>query len=100
MAGHSGLALSLWEGGPGPPEENKMPCKDGSLDNVRINIPTISTDVINKDKVGQIVDLVVAHFVRVDFLFNNMGINIMPSLVEDTDSADFIRVINTKVTTC
>jgi NAD(P)-dependent dehydrogenase (short-subunit alcohol dehydrogenase family) len=85
---------------PGPLEETKMLCVDGSSDDVGIDVLTISADVTNEDDVKRIMDLVVAHFARVDLLFNNAGVNIAPTSVEDVESADFIRVIDTNVTAC
>jgi NAD(P)-dependent dehydrogenase (short-subunit alcohol dehydrogenase family) len=40
------------------------------------------------------------HFGRVDLLFNNAGINIVPNTLEDIDSVDFQKVIDTNVTSC
>ena len=54
----------------------------------------------NEDDVRRLADIVTSHFARVDLLFNNAGINIAPSSVEDIDSDDFMRVIDTNVTSC
>jgi NADP-dependent 3-hydroxy acid dehydrogenase YdfG len=85
---------------PGPLEETKMLCEDGSWDDVGIDVLTMSADVINKDIMGRLMDLVMAHFVRVDLLFNNGGIIIEPSSLDGVDSADFMRVIDTNVNAC
>jgi NAD(P)-dependent dehydrogenase (short-subunit alcohol dehydrogenase family) len=84
----------------GPLEEAKRLCLDVSKEGVGIDVLTTSTDVTNEDDVNRLMDLVMSHFGRVDLLFNNAGINIAPTSVEDVDTADFMRVIDTNVTAC
>ena len=87
---------------PGPLEETKKLCEGGSSGpgGVEIDVLTMPTDVTNEDDVRRLADIVTSHFARVDLLFNNAGINIAPSSVEDIDSDDFMRVIDTNVTSC
>lgn len=83
---------------PEPLVTTKELCEECS--GAEIDILTMPTDVTNEDDVRRLMGCIQSQFARVDLLFNNAGINIAPSSVEDIDSADFQRVIDTNVTAC
>ena len=80
-------------------DETRALCETSS-DGVDINILTIPTDVTNEHDVQNLMNSIATHFGRVDLLFNNAGINIAPASVEEIDSIDFQRVMDTNVTAC
>eukprot|EP00571_Detonula_confervacea_P007995 CAMPEP_0172315628 /NCGR_PEP_ID=MMETSP1058-20130122/25807_1 /TAXON_ID=83371 /ORGANISM="Detonula confervacea, Strain CCMP 353" /LENGTH=656 /DNA_ID=CAMNT_0013029747 /DNA_START=69 /DNA_END=2039 /DNA_ORIENTATION=- len=83
---------------PEPLEATKALCEESS--EVEIDILTMPTDVTKETDVQNLMNAVCAHFGRTDLLFNNAGINIAPSSVENIESADFERVMDTNVTAC
>ena len=79
--------------------ETEILCKESS-GVTEIDILTMSTDVTREDDILRLMGSVREHFGRVDLLFNNAGINIVPNSLEDLDSVDFQKVIDTNVTSC
>ena len=68
-------------------------CQESS--ETEIDILAMPTDVTNENDVKNLMNSINTHFGRVDLLFNNAGINIAPSSVENIDSNDFQKVIDT-----
>lgn len=76
-----------------PLETTKKMCQESS--ETEIDILAMPTDVTNENDVKNLMNSINTHFGRVDLLFNNAGINIAPSPVENIDSNDFQKVIDT-----
>jgi NAD(P)-dependent dehydrogenase (short-subunit alcohol dehydrogenase family) len=58
----------------------------------------VTTDVRDPASVAALFDAVLARFGRVDLLFNNAGVGVTPSRLEDLAYEDWQRVIDTNVT--
>ena len=58
----------------------------------------VETDVTSSASVAALFDAAVAHFGRVDLLFNNAGISLPSTPVEDVAEDDWRRVVETNLT--
>jgi len=58
----------------------------------------VAADVRDPASVAALFDTVLARFGRVDLLFNNAGVGVTPSRLEDLAVEDWLRVIDTNVT--
>ena len=95
------VALVLAGRRPSPLNETKVMCEEVAKEaGIAIDVLCCPTDVTKERDVEMLMDNIASRFSRLDLLFNNAGINIGPASVENIDSSDFQRVLDTNVTAC
>lgn len=84
-----------------PLNETKELCVDAAIEaGIEIDVLAVQTDVTKERDVQSLMETVTTHFNRVDLLFNNAGINMQPTSVEQIEDNDFERIISTNLTAC
>ena len=84
-----------------PLEETKSLCEKAASNlGLAVDVLVVPTDVTKTHEVQNLIDTVKSNFQRIDLLFNNAGINMPPTSVENIDDADFTRIIDTNLTAC
>jgi NAD(P)-dependent dehydrogenase (short-subunit alcohol dehydrogenase family) len=84
-----------------PLQETKAMCEKAARElGVEIDALVVPTDVIKENEVQHLMNAIKSSFHRLDLLFNNAGINMPPTSVEQIESLDFTRIIDTNLTAC
>ena len=81
-------------------EETETLCQAAAKDGVTLHTLVVPTDVNLERDVNELFAAVERTFGRLDLLFNNAGINMSPTTIQDVTITDWKRIMDTNVTAC